>query len=100
MTRREKIMQGVDVWTAFYRANPHRFVHDYLPVHLDFFQQILNIFIRIALARLIKDNIFAKLASGLAERNMDIKAKLFLIFNVFPDDAVYLIRGMNLILRQ
>ena len=41
MTRREKIMQGVDVWTAFYRANPHRFVHDYLHVDLHLFQKIL-----------------------------------------------------------
>lgn len=37
----ERLMEGVDVWTSFYRANPHRFVKDYLGIELKLFQQIL-----------------------------------------------------------
>lgn len=36
-----RIMQGVAVWTSFYRANPQRFVKDYLNVNLKLFQKIL-----------------------------------------------------------
>ncbi len=34
-------MNGVNVWAAFYRANPHRFARDYLNLKLDRFQQII-----------------------------------------------------------
>lgn len=37
----EKIMSGVNLWCSFYRANPHRFAHDYLNLKLDKFQQII-----------------------------------------------------------
>lgn len=37
----ERIMNGVAAWTAFYRANPHRFVKDYLNINLKWFQKIL-----------------------------------------------------------
>ena len=37
----ERIMNGVAVWTSFYRSNPQRFVKDYLNVHLKLFQKIL-----------------------------------------------------------
>lgn len=37
----ERIMNGVDTWCSFYRANPHRFVKDYLNIHLRLFQQII-----------------------------------------------------------
>ena len=37
----ERIMQGVAAWTSFYRANPQRFVKDYLNVNLKLFQKIL-----------------------------------------------------------
>ena len=36
-----KIMQGVNIWAAFYRANPHRFAKDYLGLSLKWFQQII-----------------------------------------------------------
>lgn len=36
-----RVMQGVDTWCAFYRANPHRFVKDYLNIQLRLFQQII-----------------------------------------------------------
>ena len=36
-----KIMNGVNIWASFYRANPHRFAHDYLGLTLDKFQQII-----------------------------------------------------------
>lgn len=34
-------MNGIGVWCSFYRANPHRFVSEYLGVHLKVFQMIL-----------------------------------------------------------
>lgn len=39
--RYNKIMDGVGRWTAYYRANPHRFAHDYLHLNLHLFQKIL-----------------------------------------------------------
>ena len=41
MTREERILEGVDIWASFYRANPQRFAEDYLHVHLKLFQKIL-----------------------------------------------------------
>ena len=35
----ERLMEGIAVWTSFYRANPHRFVRDYLGIDLKLFQQ-------------------------------------------------------------
>lgn len=37
----QKIMDGIAAWCGFYRSNPHRFVKDYLNVHLKLFQKIL-----------------------------------------------------------
>ena len=34
-------MDGINRWTAFYRANPQRFVKDYLNINLKVFQKIL-----------------------------------------------------------
>lgn len=33
--------EGVAIWAAFYRENPHRFIMDYLGFELHLFQQIL-----------------------------------------------------------
>lgn len=41
MNNYERTIESVDVWTAFYRANPHRFAHDFLHIDLKVFQQIL-----------------------------------------------------------
>ena len=41
MSKSQKIMDGVGIWCSFYRANPHRFVKDYLGVNLKLFQKIL-----------------------------------------------------------
>ncbi|PAV30179.1 hypothetical protein CIL05_06845 [Virgibacillus profundi] len=41
LTKSERLMEGVGVWTSFYRANPHRFVEDYFGIKLKMFQQIL-----------------------------------------------------------
>jgi len=41
MTRQDKIAEGAAYWAAFYRANPWRFVRDYLHVDLKLFQKIL-----------------------------------------------------------
>lgn len=40
-SRSERIMNGVDAWCAFYRANIHRFAKDFLGLRLKLFQQIL-----------------------------------------------------------
>ncbi len=40
-SRQEKILDGAAVWCAYYRANPHRFAHDYLHLNLHIFQKIL-----------------------------------------------------------
>ena len=37
----DRIMNGVNAWASFYRANPHRFARDYLNLVLDKFQQII-----------------------------------------------------------
>lgn len=37
----QRIMNGIAVWAGFYRANPHRFVVDYLNIKLKLFQKIL-----------------------------------------------------------
>ena len=36
-----RIMEGVAVWTGFYRCNPHRFAEDFLNLRLKLFQKIL-----------------------------------------------------------
>lgn len=41
LTKSEKLMNGVGLWTSFYRNNPHRFVKDYLNINLKLFQKIL-----------------------------------------------------------
>lgn len=42
MSERENaFLKSVEIWTAFYRANPQRFVEDYLGVKLKLFQKIL-----------------------------------------------------------
>ena len=40
-SREQKILDGVGVWTAYYRSNPHRFAHDYLHLDLYLFQKIM-----------------------------------------------------------
>lgn len=37
----DNLMKGVDVWTAFYRANPNRLVRDYIGIKLKRFQEII-----------------------------------------------------------
>lgn len=40
-SKSERLMDGIGVWTSFYRANPHRFVKEYLFINLKLFQVIL-----------------------------------------------------------
>lgn len=40
----ERLMEGIGIWASFYRANPHRFVKEYLGINLKLFQQILIFF--------------------------------------------------------
>lgn len=48
MTRIEKIIEGVGVWTAYYRARPHKFAEDYLHLDLKLFQKILLVAMNIS----------------------------------------------------
>lgn len=41
MSHYEAILKGVSIYAAYYRANPHRFAHDYLHLELHVFQKIL-----------------------------------------------------------
>lgn len=41
MAKNDRLMNGVALWTSFYRANPHRFAEEYLGVRLKLFQKIL-----------------------------------------------------------
>lgn len=41
VTKQDKIAEGAAYWASFYRANPWRFVRDYLHVNLKLFQKIL-----------------------------------------------------------
>lgn len=41
MTKSERLMNGIGIWTSFYRANPHRFAKEYLGITLKLFQVIL-----------------------------------------------------------
>lgn len=43
----DRLMQGVNIWCGYYRANPHKFVADYLDIQLKLFQQILIYFMNI-----------------------------------------------------
>lgn len=36
-----RVMNGVNLWCSFYRANPHRFARDYLGINLRLFQKII-----------------------------------------------------------
>nr|DAZ32537.1 MAG TPA: large terminase [Caudoviricetes sp.] len=37
----QRVMNGVNIWCSYYRANPHRFCADYLNINLKLFQKIL-----------------------------------------------------------
>jgi hypothetical protein len=41
LSKSDKLMNGIGIWASFYRANPHRFVLEYLGIRLKLFQQIL-----------------------------------------------------------
>lgn len=41
MTQQEKVLRGAALWGAYYRANPEKFVNDYLHIRLKVFQKIL-----------------------------------------------------------
>ena len=40
-TKSEKLMNGIGLWTSYYRLFPHLFVRDYLGINLKVFQMIL-----------------------------------------------------------
>lgn len=44
LTKSDRLMEGVGIWTSYYRLFPHIFVRDYLQITLKLFQQILIYF--------------------------------------------------------
>lgn len=46
--RYDRILNGAAIWASFYRANPHRFVKDYLHLDLRLFQKILLVMMNIS----------------------------------------------------
>lgn len=49
MNEREQVfLHSVELWAAFYRANPQRFVEDYLGVKLKLFQKILTFMMNVS----------------------------------------------------
>ena len=47
-SRAERILDGVSVWAAYYRANPNRFVADYLHIELRLFQKIVIVMMNLS----------------------------------------------------
>lgn len=41
VSKQDRLEEGMEIWISFYRANPHRFVKDFLGIELRIFQQIL-----------------------------------------------------------
>ena len=41
LTKSQRLMNGVALWAAFYKENPHRFAKDYLNIFLKPFQQLI-----------------------------------------------------------
>ncbi|MCM3257003.1 terminase family protein [Paenibacillus lautus] len=41
ISKSNRLMEGIGIWASFYRANPHRFVKEYLGINLKLFQMIL-----------------------------------------------------------
>src|SRR5699024_4271885 len=41
ISKSEALMQNIAIWIAYYRANPHRFVLDFLGINLRPFQCVL-----------------------------------------------------------
>lgn len=44
LTKSERLMNGIGLWTSYYRLFPHIFVREYLSINLKMFQQILIYF--------------------------------------------------------
>ncbi|MED4883896.1 terminase large subunit domain-containing protein [Bacillus smithii] len=40
-TKSERLMEGIGIWASYYRANPHKFVKEYLGIQLKLFQVFL-----------------------------------------------------------
>ena len=47
-SRYERVLNGAAIWAAYYRANPDKFVKDYLHINLRLFQKILIVMMNIS----------------------------------------------------
>ena len=47
-SRYERVLNGAAIWASYYRANPDKFVKDYLHINLRLFQKILIVMMNIS----------------------------------------------------
>lgn len=88
MTKSEKLMEGVDIWTSFYRANPHRFAKDYLGLHLKLFQCIL-------LVMMMWNNYFMYLAARGQGKSWLISVFCIVRCILFPESKIIVAAGQK-----
>jgi len=87
-TRTERFMEGVDKWTSFYRANPHRFAKEYLGINLKMFQAIL-------LVMMMENNYFMYLASRGQGKTWLIAIFCIIRAILFPESKIIVAAGQK-----
>lgn len=86
MTKSDKLMNGIGIWTSWYRLFPHLFVRDYIGVNLKIFQQILIYF-------MMHFNFFLYIASR--GQGKSFLTAIFCVTRaiLFPDSKIILAAG-------
>ena len=85
----KKVMEGLDVWTAFYRANPARFLIDYFGMEwIRPFQQIMITF-------MFKFTYFMAIASRGMGKSMIVAAFLCAYCTLYPGVQVCIAAGQR-----
>lgn len=88
LNKSDRLMEGVGVWTSFYRANPHRFVEDYLGIKLRLFQQIL-------LWAMMHNNYFMYLASRGQGKTFLVAIYAVVRSILFPKEKIIVASGVK-----
>lgn len=85
----EKIMDGLGVWTSFYRANPHRFLMEYYGMNwLKRFQQVL-------IVMMFRLNYFMTIASRGMGKSQVVAAFLCAYCTLYPGTKVCIAAGQR-----
>jgi hypothetical protein len=85
-SRDQKLRDGFKTWTAFYRANIHRFIEDYMGVKLFFFQKIL-------IYMLDKSSFFTYIAARGQGKSFLIAVYCIARAILYPNSAILLASG-------